>query len=131
VQHYLWTEWYARERHADRLRESAAARVVVEATRVVEHRRPPRPSPIQVRLERPSDAAALDRLAQLARRSPPRGLVVVAEDGGRVVAAVELDREFELVTRASTDPRSSSWSGCGRSSSPEGELRRRRLTTPD
>lgn len=97
MQHYLWTEWFARERHADRLREGAAARVVVEATRVAEHRRPLRPSPIQVRLERPSDAAALDRLARLARRSPPRGLVVVAEDGGKVVAAVELDREFELV----------------------------------
>lgn len=91
VQHYIWAEWYSRERHRDRLR--AAATVSVQP--VAEP--PPRRAPIRVRLERPSDAQGLDRLARAAQKEPPRGVVVVAEDGGKLVAAVELHRDAELV----------------------------------
>ena len=96
MQHF-WTEWYARERLATRLRESEAADIIVEVTRQDSGRPAPRPVPIRVRLRRASDAEALDRLASLAQRSPPRGVVVVAEDAGRVVVAVELNRDLELV----------------------------------
>lgn len=95
MQHPLWSEWYSRERHAQRLRESEAAAVVVEATRVPDPL--PRSTPIRVRLERPSDAAALEHLARSASQQLPRGPVLVAEDRGRLVAAVELFRELELV----------------------------------
>jgi len=99
VQHPMWSEWYSRERHAERLRESREAAVVVEATAAgpSETRRPRRRSLVRVRLERPSDVLQLDRLARRAGRPGLRGVVVVAEDRGRLVVAVELHREAELI----------------------------------
>ena len=49
------------------------------------------PSSLTLRYAVPADAEALDRLAQLDSRRAPRGLVLVAEVGGELWAAISLD----------------------------------------
>jgi len=46
---------------------------------------------LTLRYALPGDAAALDRLAQLDSRRAPRGVVLVAEVGGELWAAISLD----------------------------------------
>jgi hypothetical protein len=48
-------------------------------------------SSLTLRLAVPADAEALDRLAQLDSRRAPRGVVLVAEVGSDVWAAISLD----------------------------------------
>jgi hypothetical protein len=48
-------------------------------------------SSLTLRYAAPADAEALDRLAQLDSRRTPRGLVLVAEVGGELWAAISLD----------------------------------------
>ena len=47
--------------------------------------------PMTLRYAMPADAAALDRLAQLDSQRAPRGIVLVAEVGGELWAAISLD----------------------------------------
>ena len=49
------------------------------------------PTALTLRYAHAGDAAALDRLAQLDSSHPPRGVVLVAEVGGDVWAAISLD----------------------------------------
>jgi hypothetical protein len=48
-------------------------------------------SALTLRYAVPADAEALDRLAELDSRRTPRGLVLVAEIGGELWAAISLD----------------------------------------
>lgn len=48
-------------------------------------------NPVTLRFAVPADAEALDRLAQLDSARAPRGLVLVAEVGGELWAAISLD----------------------------------------
>jgi hypothetical protein len=49
------------------------------------------PSSVTLRYAVPADADALDQLAQLDSRRAPRGLVLIAEVGGELWAAISLD----------------------------------------
>jgi hypothetical protein len=63
----------------------------------------PRPSdapPLTIRLAAPTDVVALVHLAQLDASRPPRGLVLVAERSGRLLAALSLDDQHAVA-----DPR--------------------------
>lgn len=73
--------------------------------RVVTRRRPRRPDPaaareVVLRLDRPDDRDALERLAELDSRSLPEGSFVVAVVDGELVAAVPVD----MPVRALADP---------------------------
>jgi hypothetical protein len=46
---------------------------------------------LNIRYASEDDAAALERLARMDSRRPPRGLVIVAEVGGQLWAALSLD----------------------------------------
>ena len=47
--------------------------------------------PLRLRYATPDDAIALERLAELDSRRPPRGVVLLADVGGALWAAVSLD----------------------------------------
>lgn len=49
--------------------------------------------PISLRPARPSDAPALRRLAELDSAAVPAGQLLVAEEGGKLVAAISPDTE--------------------------------------
>jgi hypothetical protein len=49
------------------------------------------PAPMTLRYATPADATALERLAQLDSQRAPRGVVLVAEVGGELWAAISLD----------------------------------------
>ena len=49
------------------------------------------PASVTLRYAGPADAAALDALAEVDSRRAPRGLVLVAEIGGELWAALSLD----------------------------------------
>jgi hypothetical protein len=71
----------------DRLREAERFR----RTRVESRETPDAYDSITVRLARPADADALQRLSQLEGRSALTGATIVAEVGGTVVAARSLE----------------------------------------
>lgn len=92
MQHPQITMLLASERLADLRREAAAARLEHEARG--RSRLPARPpvddAHVALRIDRVSDRAALERLAELAGRALPAGPFVVTEVEGRVVAALPL-----------------------------------------
>jgi hypothetical protein len=53
--------------------------------------------PITIRTSREGDGPALARLAALDDRAVPEGELVVAESGGRLVAALPLDGRSEAI----------------------------------
>lgn len=89
----------ALDSHLDDLRRSAGERAVVSrraaAARGARGRAPAAPYPdaadVAIRLARAADAPALARLAALDAGEPPAGRVLLAESGGRAVAALPLD----------------------------------------
>lgn len=82
---------YATAVTAERLREAAEHRPVARGrARRLGRRRPAADAPLVVRRAGPGDGAALAQLAQLDDAPAPRGPMLLAEHGGRVVAAVPL-----------------------------------------
>lgn len=80
---------YAAAVTAERLREATEHRGARRTPRRF-GRRPAPDAPIVVRRAAPGDGAALAQLAQLDDAPAPRGPMLLAEHGGRVVAAVPL-----------------------------------------